>query len=115
MRTISALPIFVHLHAKAVASGEAHRHGAVVLHGRVDHVLQFVLVFGRHEHDIRDGTQIRDVEDALVRAPIVTYDAAAIHGEYHRQVLDAAVAYHLVVGTLQEGRVDGQPGLDTLG
>ena len=34
----------------------------------------------------------------------------AVDGEAHRQLLDGDVVHHLVVGALQEGRVDGGEG-----
>ncbi len=41
--------------------------------------------------------------------------AGAVHGEAHRQLLDGDVVHHLVVGALQEGRVDGGERLEAFG
>ncbi len=34
-----------------------------------------------------------------------------VDGEAHRQMLDGDVVHHLIVGALEEGRVDGREGL----
>ena len=51
--------------------------------------------------------QVGEVEDAVVRRPVVADEAGAIEREDHRQPLEADVVQHLVEGALQEGRVDG--------
>ncbi len=47
--------------------------------------------------------------------PIGAHQPGPVHGEPDRQVLDGDVVHHLVVGALQEGRVDGAEGLVALG
>ena len=39
--------------------------------------------------------------------PVGADEAGAVHGEAHRQALDGDVVHDLVVGALQEGRIDG--------
>ena len=42
-------------------------------------------------------------------------EARPVHGEAHRQALDRDVVHHLVVGALQEGRVDHGERLEAFG
>ena len=42
-------------------------------------------------------------------------EAGAVHGEAHRQLLDRDVMHDLIVGALQEGRVDGGERLEAFG
>ena len=42
-------------------------------------------------------------------------EAGAVHGEAHRQLLDRDVVHDLVVGALQEGRVDRGERLEAFG
>ena len=87
-------------------------------HG-VDHVAQLDLVGRRHDGEIGQGAQISEVERAAVGRPVGADQPGAVHREAHRQILDRDVVDHLVVGALQEGRIDraerpvprrGQPG-----
>ena len=41
--------------------------------------------------------------------------AGAVHGEAHGQLLDRHVMHDLIIGALQEGRVDGAEGFQALG
>ena len=51
--------------------------------------------------------QERQVEEPLVGLAVFAHDAAPVQGKDHRQVLQADVVEHLVIGPLQEGGVDG--------
>ena len=43
------------------------------------------------------------------------HQTGAVHGKAHRQRLDRHVMHHLVIGALQEGRIDGAEGLHAFG
>ena len=60
------------------------------------------------------AAQVGDIERPVVGRAIVAHQAGAIHGEDDVQALEAHVMDDLVVGALQEGRVDGHDGLDAL-
>ena len=77
-------------------------------------MLQLVFVLGRHDDDVRDGPQVREVEEPVVGRAVVAHDAAAVQGEHHGELLEADVVQHLVVGPLHEGGVDGHHGDDPL-
>src|SRR5688572_8139081 len=86
-----------------------------MLNASKEHVLKLVLVFGRHQHHVRDGAQVRNIEHTLVGASVVAYHASTVHRKDHRQVLYADIVDDLVVRALQESRVDGDHRLDALG
>ncbi len=81
----------------------------------MQHVHQLVLILGLHDGDIRNAAQVREIEETVVRGPVVVRKPGAIHAENDRQVLQGHVVDDLVVGALQEGRVDGDHRLDALG
>jgi hypothetical protein len=72
------------------------------------------LVARCHQDHVREGTEIRDVEGAVVGRAVVTHQPGAIHGEHDVQALEADVVDDLVEGPLEEGRVDGAHGLRPL-
>src|SRR6185369_4338405 len=67
----------------------------------------------RHHDDVWDRTQLRDVEQAMMRLPVAAGDTAAIETELHVQILDADVVYHLIKTALQESRVDRADGFQS--
>ena len=73
------------------------------------------LVGRRHDHEARQAAEIGDVEGAGMGRAVGADEAGAVDGEAHRQVLDRDVVHDLVVGALQEGRVDGGERLEALG
>ena len=94
-------------HADAVAARIADRDRAAVVqrHG-VDHVDQLGLVGRRHHHEIGQGAEIGEVEAAGMGRAVGADQPGAVHREAHRQILDRDVVDDLVVGALQEGRID---------
>jgi len=73
----------------------------------VEHVDQLGFVRGRHHHEVRDRPQEREVEDAVMCRTVLTHETRPIQTEDHVQTLKSGVHDHLVVGALDEGRVDG--------
>ena len=102
----------VHGHAGSAPLGEANGRRTAVAEGRMDHVPELVLVPGGHEDDVRHVPEIGDVVDPLVGRPVVGDDARAVQGEDDGQVLEADVVIDLVVGPLEERRVDGDDRLE---
>jgi hypothetical protein len=70
------------------------------------HVPEFRLVGGGHDHEARKATEIGKVERAGMSRPVGAHQASAVESEPHRQALDCHVVHHLVVGTLQERRIN---------
>ena len=105
-----------HLDADALAARIAQRDRAGVVSGAGrDHVHELGLVGRRHHHHVGQAGEIGDVEGAGVGRAVGADQPGAVDGEAHRQVLDRDVVHDLVVGALQEGRVDRAERLEALG
>eukprot|EP00968_Pinguiococcus_pyrenoidosus_P010154 scaffold803_cov310-Pinguiococcus_pyrenoidosus.AAC.67 len=103
------------LQAVARAARVAHRAGLVVdadlgLH----HVHELDLIAGRHNHNVREGAQVGQVEGSVVRRSVVADEPGAIQDEANRQLLEHGVVHDLVVSPLQEGAVDAAERLQAL-
>ena len=107
--------LVVHRDAESLATRVAEGGRALELDRGSDHVLELVLVLGRHQHDVGQRPQVRDVVEPLVRGPVRADQARAIHRERHVEVLHADVVHDLIERALQEGRVDRGDGLHALG
>ena len=68
---------------------------------------QLGLVGRRHHHETRQAAEIGDVEGAGMGRAVGADEPGPVDGEAHRQPLDGDVVHDLVVGALQEGRIDG--------
>ena len=105
-----------HRHAEAFAARVAQGRWPVIDRDlRRDHVDQLGLVARGHDDEARQTAEIGDVERAGVRRSVGADKAGAVHREAHRQPLDRDVVHHLVVGALQEGRIDGGERLQAFG
>ena len=82
-------------------------HGFFITVCGVEHLSQFILVFRAHDNQIGDTAEVREIECAVVRRSVLAYDAAPVHGEHDRKVLEAYVEYDLVIGPLEERGVNG--------
>ena len=76
----------------------------------MDHMDQLRLVRGRHHDHVGQGGEIGDVEAAGMSRSVGADQARAVDREADGQVLDRDVMHDLVIGALQEGRVDGAEG-----
>ena len=56
--------------------------------------------------EIGQGAQIGEVEAAGMGRAVGADQPGAVHREAHRQILDRDVVHDLVVGALEEGRID---------
>jgi hypothetical protein len=77
------------LHTRARPAGIADEGGAVQLQAGVQHVHELVLVLGLHDHDSRHAPQVGEVEQAVMRRPVVGREAGAVEAEGHRQACRA--------------------------
>ena len=73
------------------------------------------LVGRRHQHEARQAAEIGDVEGAGMGRAVGADEPGAVDREAHRQPLDGDVVHDLVVGALQEGRIDGGERLEAFG
>jgi hypothetical protein len=78
------------------------------------HVLQLVLVLGRHHDDVGQGAEVGEIVEALVGGAVGTDDPRAVEREGDVEVLETDVVHHLIVGALQERGVDRRHGLHPL-
>ena len=70
---------------------------------------------GRHQHEVGQAAEIGDVEGSRVRRPVGADQPGAVDRKADRQALDRDVMHDLIVGALQEGRVDRGEGLEPFG
>ena len=107
---------FRHVDADTVAARIAQRRRAIVDRDRGrDHVHELGLVGRRHQHEAGQAAEIGDVERARMGRTVGADQPGAIEREAHRQPLDRDVVHDLVVGALQEGRVDRRERLVAFG
>ncbi len=96
-----------HGEAAAVPARVPHRAGPCVMEGHgVDHIGQLDLVGRGHHHEIGKRAEVGEIERPGMGAAIGADQPGAVHCEAHRQILDRDVVDDLVVGALEEGRVD---------
>ena len=91
---------------RAGAARVADRDRAVGGERGVQRLGELGLVGGREHHHVRDGAQVREVEHAVMRRAVLAHEPGAVQAEDHVQVLQRDVHDQLVVGALQERRVD---------
>src|SRR5262249_11058774 len=100
----------------AFAARVAQRGRTVVDGGRgCHHVHEVRFVGGGHDHEARKAAEISHVESAGVGRTVGADETRTVHSETYRQALDCDVVHDLVVGALQECRIDGGEGLEAFG
>ena len=67
---------------------------------------QLALIGRRHQHEPRQATQVRDVERAGMGLAVGSHQARPVQRESNRETLNRNVVNDLVVGALQECRID---------
>ena len=101
-------------HANAVASRVTNRRRTIVDRGRCrNHMREFGFVRRSHEDEIREAAEIGDVERAGVRWPIGADKPGPIDRKAHRKRLNRDIVHDLIVGALQERRIDHAERLET--
>src|SRR5712692_3199262 len=93
--------------SKGLAAWIAQAYGTIHIYGGIEHVAQLVLVFGSHYLHIGDDAHKCDIEDAMLGMAVLANDASTVHGKDDMQILHADVVDDLVIGSLQECRIDG--------
>ena len=73
------------------------------------------LVSGCHDHEPRQTAEVSDVEGAGMGRTIGAHEPRPIHGEPYRQALNGHVVHDLIIGALQEGRIDRGEGFASPG
>src|ERR1700692_2252341 len=72
------------------------------------------LVRRRHQHETGQTAEIGDVEGTGMGRAVGTDQTGAIDRKAYRQPLYGDVVHHLVIGALQEGRINGREWLEAL-
>ncbi len=83
--------------------------------GGRDHVAKLGLVGRGHDDEVRQAAEVGEIEGAGVGRTVGTDEAGAVEREADREFLDGDVVHDLVVGALQEGRIDRRERLVALG
>ena len=97
----------------AASAGIAYGEGTLVGElGRIHQVAQLMLIVGRRDGEVRYGAQEGEVEGTMVCGAIFAYQSATVDAEHHVEAADGHVVYDIVVGTLQERRVDVAEGYE---
>ena len=109
------LDVGIQRNAETTAPRKAHRRRSGIANRRSQKVLELVLVLGRHHQGIGKVSKVRNIEQPLVGGPIAAHQPSPIQGKGHVQVLKADIVHHLVVGALEECRIDRGNGLHALG
>ena len=86
-----------------VADGKRTVH----MNAHAQHGAKFGNIFGNGDCKIGDGSKIGKIEDPLVRLPVPSRHARTVDAEDDGQILRADVVNDLVIGALQERRIDG--------
>src|SRR5262249_19918000 len=96
-----------HYNANAIPAWVAHGARAVINpHRSGHHVHKLGLVGSSHKHKAGQTTEISEDEGTSVRRPIGADESSAVHHKTDRKLLNGHVVHNLVVGPLQEGRID---------
>ena len=97
----------------AVATGIANRRGTVVYGGRRRHHMHQLRLIGRgHDHQAGQAAEIGDVEGSGMGRSIGADQPGAVKRKANRQTLDGNVMDDLVIGALQECRINGDKGFE---
>src|SRR6516225_2571229 len=83
--------------------------------GSRNHVHKLGFIGRSHEHKAGQTTEISDVEGARMSGAVGAHKPGAVHGETYRQALDRDVMHDLVIGALQERRIDRRKRLVAFG
>ena len=95
-----------HRRALGGPAGISQRDRALVLECGPEHVDEHRLVARRHHDHVRKAAEVGDVVGAVMGRAVVADQPGAVHREGDVELLQADVVDDLVVGALEEGRVD---------
>ncbi|GJD98052.1 hypothetical protein OCOJLMKI_5291 [Methylobacterium iners] len=104
------------LHPHPLAAGIAQRDRARVMGvAGGHHVHELGLVGGRHHGHVGQAAQVGEIERARMGGAVRAHQTRPVQAEAHGQVLQRDIVHDLVIGPLQEGRVDRHERLVALG
>ena len=89
-------------HAQTGAARVTNRHGEIFSYCRENHLPQFVFVLRRKDIHLRDCSQVRQIECAVMCCAVLADQPRPVQTKQHRQILQADVVENLVVAALQE-------------
>ena len=99
---------------RAGAARIAHGGGAVVHEARVEQLPRFVFVRRRHDEHVRNAAQIAQIERAGMRGAVFADQSGAIDREQHVEILQRDIVNQLIVGALQECRINRDDRFQTI-
>ena len=93
-------------HAGTGAPWIANRARTLEAKSGIEHLSTLVLVRWSHHGRVRQTAQVREIKASRVRRPVRAHKPGAIDGEYNGKILNDHVVNELVIGALQERRID---------
>ena len=105
---------FLYGNARPAAARVAHGRDPFQLIAGIEHLPAFVLVGGRHDHEIGQAAHIAEIIGPVVGRPVCADAAGPVNGEQDRQILHGHIVDQLIIGPLQEGGIDRDHGLQPL-
>src|SRR5581483_2337532 len=105
----------VKCNAQSFAAWIAQADGTIHVDSGIEHVAQFVFVFGSHDLHVGQHTHKANIEDAVLGRTILAHYSGTIHSEDDVQILRTHIMHHLVEGALHKGGVDGNYRAQTTG
>src|SRR5829696_4639510 len=82
---------------------------------RLQHVAEFVLVLRGHDGHVGQATEVGQIENAMVGAPVVSSKSRTVDGERHWEALQTDVMNNLIIGALEKRRIDADDRTHALG
>ena len=98
-----------------VAARVTNEGGALVGEPGGHHIGEFIFVGGCHEDAVRDGTEVGDVEEAVVGGAVVGRESGTVHAKEDGEFLKGDVVNDGIDGALQEGGVNRANGMEAGG
>ena len=80
----------------------------------LQHLPALIFIAGCTNDHIGNAAQIRQVEGALMRGPVLTHEARPINGQGDVEALQGHIVYQLIVAALQKGGVNGEHWLESI-
>ena len=76
---------------------------------------QFVFIFRRHHDQTGEVAQIGQIKKPLMGRSVFPDNARAVHGKNNRKILQTDIVQNLIVGSLQESRINRHDGRQSFG
>ena len=104
------ITIFCHKCTARITEGT----GTIVVSRKCHHLFHTRFIVGCKQGHIWYGSEIGDIEYPLMGLTVLTYNPGTVDGESHPKIHQTDIVYDLIVSSLQEGRIDGTEGLESL-